>query len=201
MAEAEPVLRPLDFDPFEPASVLDAEILLTEPQAEMWTTVAMGREANCSYNQCFAFEFHGPLRIDSLHAALDQLVARHEALRVVFARTGTSQTIRSPFSVELPLHDWSSLDPDERGRRLEKLVDQECETPFDLAEGPLVRAFIVRESADHHRFVLTVHHIVCDGWSSSVLFADLGPSTWRTAQGFRHNSARQRPIGTMSSSR
>jgi hypothetical protein len=46
--------------------------------------------------------------------------------------------------------------------------------PFDLADGPLIRAFVVRETADRHHLVLTVHHIVCDGWSSSVLFADMG---------------------------
>ena len=51
---------------------------------------------------------------------------------------------------------------------------RECDTPFDLAEGPLVRALVVRESAERHVFVLTAHHIVCDGWSSSVLFSDLG---------------------------
>ena len=46
----------------------------------MWTAAAMGREANCSYNQCFAFTFDGPLRVESLRAALDQVVARHDAI-------------------------------------------------------------------------------------------------------------------------
>ena len=54
----------------------------------------------------------GPLRIESLRAALDQVVARHDALRVVIAPDGASQTIRPPFSVELPLTDLSDLDPD-----------------------------------------------------------------------------------------
>jgi amino acid adenylation domain-containing protein len=172
MADPHPGLQPVDFDPFAPAR--QARLPLTEPQAEMWAAAAMGREANCSYNQCFAFALHGPLRIDSLRAAVDQVIGRHEALRAVIAPNGTGQELRPPFSVQMPLVDLSELGPAERDRDIEALLEQECETPFDLAEGPLIRAFVVRESADRHRFVVTVHHIVCDGWSSSVLFADLG---------------------------
>jgi len=168
------VLRPVDFDPFAPALPRERRAALTEPQQEMWTAAIMSREANCSYNQCFAFELHGPLRVESLRAALDQVVARHDALRVVMAPDGTSQTLRPPFSMELPLIDLSTLEPAARRREYEERLEKECETPFDLAEGPLARAFVVRESAERHRFVVTVHHIVCDGWSSSVLFSDLG---------------------------
>jgi amino acid adenylation domain-containing protein/FkbM family methyltransferase len=140
----------------------------------MWTAAAMGNEANCSYNQCFAFTFDGPLRVESLRVALDQVVARHEGLRVVISPDGSSQTIRPPFSVEVPLLDLSDLDIEARRGEIGRLLEREGKTPFELAEGPLVRAFVVRESAERHTFVLTVHHIVCDGWSSSVLFSDLG---------------------------
>ena len=170
----ENAFRPVDFDPFVPASERVAPLPLTEAQAELWTATAMGREANCSYNQCFAFELRGPLRVESLRVALDGVVRRHEALRTVIAPDGASQTVQPPFAVELPLVDVSELGSDERGHELERLLDLECETPFDLATGPLLRAFVLREGADAHRFVLTVHHIVCDGWSSSVLFSDLG---------------------------
>jgi amino acid adenylation domain-containing protein len=174
VAESRPVLRPVDFDPFATVATREVRLPLTEPQSEMWTAAAMSREANCSYNQCFAFTFQGPLRVESLRAALDQVVARHDALRAVIASDGAGQTLRPPFSVEMPLTDMSNLGSDARDREWGRLLQQECETPFDLAEGPLVRAFAVRESAEQHRFVLTAHHIVCDGWSSAVLFSDLG---------------------------
>ena len=173
-AGAQPVLRPVDFDPFATPSAREVRLPLTEPQGEMWTAAAMAREANCSYNQCFASTFEGPLRVESLNAALNQVVARHEGLRVVIAQDGSGQTVTPPFSVEVPLIDLSGLDPDTRRQEFEGLLERECETPFDLAEGPLVRALVVRESLDRHRFILTAHHIVCDGWSSSVLFSDLG---------------------------
>ncbi len=174
MADAHPVLQPVDFDPFAPASARQVRLPLTEPQAEMWTAAAMSREANCSYNQCFALELRGALRIESLRAALDQVVARHEALRAVIDHDGTGIELRPPFAVQMPLVDLSALDPAGQEREIEALLEQECETPFDLAEGPLIRALVARESADRHRLILTVHHIVCDGWSSSVLFSDLG---------------------------
>jgi amino acid adenylation domain-containing protein len=174
VGDGHPELRPVDFDPFAPTPADEPRLPLTEPQAEMWTAAAMSREANCSYNQCFALDLHGPLRIESLRAALDQVVVRHDALRVVIAPDGTGLEIRPPFSVPLPLVDLSELDPAAREREIERLLEHECEAPFDLAEGPLIRATVAREAADRHRFVLTVHHIVCDGWSSSVLFSDLG---------------------------
>ena len=171
-APAQPVLRPVDFDPF--ASEREPSLPLTEPQAEMWAAAAMGPEANCSYNQCFALELVGRLRVDSLRTALDRVIARHDGLRAVFAPDGRSQTIRAPFGLELPLVDLSALEPAARAAELEALLEREGNTPFDLAEGPLLRALVVRESADRHRFVLTTHHIVCDGWSSMVMFSDLG---------------------------
>ena len=175
MADGSHVLRPVDFDPFATAPTgRQAHLPLTEPQAEMWTAAAMGPEANFVYNQCFSLELHGALRVESLRAALDQLVARHDALRVVITPNGKSQEIRTPFSVEMPLVDLSELDSVGRERRIQELLDRESWTPFDLAKGPLIRASVVRESHDRHRFILTVHHIVCDGWSSTVLFTDLG---------------------------
>ena len=174
MADKSPILRPVDFDPFAPATENEVRLALTEPQAEMWTAAAMARGANCSYNQCFAFELDGPLRVESLQAALRRVLDRHEGLRATIAENGEVQVIRPRFSPELPLLDLSSLEPAERTRAIDALLERETETPFDLAEGPLLRAFVVRESAERHRFVLTVHHIVCDGWSSSVLFSELG---------------------------
>jgi amino acid adenylation domain-containing protein len=174
VADERPNLRPVDFDPFAPVADREGRIPLTEAQREMWTAASMSDEANCSYNQCFALTLDGPLRVDSLRVALDQVVARHEALRTVVSGDGLEQRLNAPFSLDVPELDLSSAEPEARAQELERILKRECDTPFDLSAGPLIRALVVRESTSRHVLVLTVHHIVCDGWSSSVLFSDLG---------------------------
>ena len=62
--------------------------------------------------------------------------------------TARGQTMRPPFAVELPLIDLSDARSGGAASvRSTRLLERECETPFDLAEGPLIRAFVVRESA------------------------------------------------------
>jgi amino acid adenylation domain-containing protein len=168
------VLRPVDFDPFAAQSDTAAVLPLTEPQGEMCAAAAMAVESNCSYNQCFAFALRGPLDVESLRTALGQALERHEALRAALAADGASQSLQPPAPLPLPVKDLSALDAAARAQEIERLLHAECVTPFDLASGPLLRGFVVREGEERHRFVLTVHHIVCDGWSSSVLFSDLG---------------------------
>ena len=99
MADAEAGMRPVDFDPFEPASAREVRLTLTEPQDEMWTAAAMSREANCSYNQCFAFTFHGPLARRVACARRSTRSSRGMTrLRAVIAPDGASQTIRPRLS-------------------------------------------------------------------------------------------------------
>jgi amino acid adenylation domain-containing protein len=166
-------LTPVDFDPFAEVSA-DVLLPLTEAQQEMWTACAMGAEASCSYNQCFPLRLAGPLDVAALDAALGRLVARHAALRVTISADGESQTVRAEVPVALPLVDLSSSAAAERDAEVLRLVDLETHTPFDLVNGPLLRATLVREEPSRHLLIVTAHHIVCDGWSSSILVRDLG---------------------------
>ncbi|WP_433273364.1 non-ribosomal peptide synthase/polyketide synthase [Actinosynnema sp. CS-041913] len=108
-----------------------------------------------------ALRLHGPVDVDALRRAVDGLVVRHESLRTTFA--DDVQVIGEPFAVPLAVEEGS----------WEAVLRQEAETPFDLREGPLVRARLVRVADDDHVFVLTLHHIVTDGWSTGVLARDL----------------------------
>ena len=119
---AEHSLTPVDFDPFEPVAAREVRLPLTEPQAEMWTAAIMSDDANCSYNQCFVFTLDGPLRVESLRAALEQVVALHDGLRAVIAGDGSGQTILPPFAFELPVLDLSALDRQVQQRELEAVV-------------------------------------------------------------------------------
>jgi amino acid adenylation domain-containing protein len=169
----EPKLSPVDFDPFghEPAA---SRLPLTDAQQEMWAACAMGAEASCSYNQCFPLRLSGELQPEALHAALQHLVLRHEALRVVFDPDGEHQTVLPSMVIDLPRIDLSGRSDEQREAEIARLLEAEATTPFDLERGPLLRARLVRETHDRHVLIMTAHHIVCDGWSSGILLHDLG---------------------------
>ena len=105
--------------------------------------------------------------------ALNVVIGRHSALRTTFSEDAITQRIQSSLEVTIPVHDLGELPPSERRASLESIVDEETSKPFDLATGPLLRSHLIHESVDLYYLVLTVHHIICDGWSSTVLFSDL----------------------------
>jgi hypothetical protein len=108
--------------------------------------------------------------------SLDRIVARHEALRTSFPdggwRAGPAHRPVEESGFRLVEHDLrASADAEDELRRL---VQDEASAPFDLARGPLVRGRLVRMAADDHALLLTMHHIVSDGWSMGVLYRELG---------------------------
>lgn len=150
------------------------DIPLAEGQQEIWLATQLGADASRAFNLASTLHLRGALRADALQEALRQLVQRHEALRAVPSGDGQSQRILPKLEIELPVVDLSALASDERDRRLAELKDAEVETAFDLVHGPLVRARLAKLAPDDHFFVITAHHMVCDGWSCGVLLRDLG---------------------------
>ncbi|MFE9746688.1 non-ribosomal peptide synthase/polyketide synthase [Saccharothrix saharensis] len=109
-----------------------------------------------------ALRLRGPLDPDVLRRALNGLVARHESLRTTF--DDDAQLVHEPYEVPLVVEDGA----------WEAVLLEEVGTPFHLREGPLFRARLVRVAPEEHVLVLTLHHIVTDGWSTGVLARDLG---------------------------
>ncbi|HEY4341753.1 MAG TPA: condensation domain-containing protein, partial [Steroidobacteraceae bacterium] len=166
------MLQPVDFDPFaEPAG---ETFPLSEQQREMRAVTLMGDDANCAYNQCFALRLRGPLSEQSLRNALRQVVERHEALRLRIDGDAEEQEVLAGVEIALPLVDLSEADATQRETAISELLDRETRTAFDLTVAPLWRAQLIREAPDLHRLIFTAHHIVADGWSSAVIFGDLG---------------------------
>ena len=172
MADMSPSLQAVDFDPFAEATPA-AALALTDAQREMHAAVQMGIQASCAYNQCFVLRLRGPLSLQSMEQALAQVIQRHEALRVRIAADGEEQEIVETVETALPLVDLSELAEAERDAAIVQLIDHETHTPFDLSSAPLWRAQLVREQADLHRLIFNAHHLICDGWSSAVVFNDL----------------------------
>jgi acyl transferase domain-containing protein len=130
---------------------------------------------NPSYNIPTAVRLEGRLDLLALQRALDELIRRHEALRTTFgSEDGVPHQVIAPrLELILPLEDLSSLEGEERARLAELRIREQAEAPFDLAHGPLIRARLLRLSEREHNLLLTVHHIIADGWSVRILIREL----------------------------
>lgn len=127
-----------------------------------------------AYTLAPARRFRGPFDRAALDAALTDLVARHESLRMTFrtTETGTAEVRVAepgPFAAQY-LDAGTDRDPQARAAaELGALIAE----PFDLQAGPLLRALVVRIAEDDHVLALVMHHIICDGWSIDLLNREL----------------------------
>ena len=162
----------VDYDPFAGAT-LARVVPATAPQREVWLASMLEPEASLAYNESVSLRLHGELDAQALRAALQQLVDRHEALRATFGNDGSELLIAERQELACPLRDLSWLGPDEQQADVAAALRRAVTEPFDLANGPLVRAELLRLSPQEHLLVFTAHHIVCDGWSFGVIVRDL----------------------------
>ena len=123
------------------------------------------------YNIPMALQLAGVLNKDALQQCLETLVRRHESLRTTFAVDNGEavQIIHEPSSLHLDIIDLSAFSEEERRQEAERLKQEEALRPFDLLEGPLFRACILRLAEDEHVLLVTLHHIISDGWSQAIL--------------------------------
>ncbi|WP_269856944.1 non-ribosomal peptide synthase/polyketide synthase [Streptomyces sp. RPT161] len=143
-------------------------------QQRLWFLAEFAPDS-AEYVTALAMRLRGELDTGALTAALRALVARHESLRTTFDTVDGHgvQIVHRPQEVPLPLHDLSGQPAVDRAERLEQLLATERARQFDLRRGPLLCAGLVRLADDDHVLTLTLHHIVTDGWSTSVLTGDL----------------------------
>ncbi|WP_328733067.1 non-ribosomal peptide synthase/polyketide synthase [Streptomyces caniferus] len=147
---------------------------LSFAQQRLWFLDAFA-PGSTEYITPLALRLRGRLDTAALGAALTALAARHESLRTTFdSEDGQGiQVVHPPQDVPLPLRDLSALPAGERTAQLERLLAEDRTCPFDLRQGPLLRAQLVRLADDDHVLTLTLHHIITDGWSTAVLTGDL----------------------------
>ncbi|HEX5725480.1 MAG TPA: condensation domain-containing protein, partial [Longimicrobiaceae bacterium] len=128
-----------------------------------------------TYNIPAAWRLGGALDEAALERALGEVVRRHEALRTVLAEAdGSPVQVIAPFGgFALPVEDLSGLGETDREAAVRRRVREEARRAFDLSAGPLFRAALLRLGAEDHVLLLSMHHIVSDGWSMGVLFREL----------------------------
>jgi len=112
----------------------------------------------------------------ALEAAVRQIAHRHECLRTTFEEhEGTpSQVIHRDCEITVSVADLAVPAEEERENQLKALLRHQTRLPFDLSTGPLLRISLARMAPGEHVLVLTMHHIISDGWSLGILFGELG---------------------------
>ncbi|MGA4295062.1 amino acid adenylation domain-containing protein, partial [Ralstonia nicotianae] len=147
---------------------------LSFAQQRLWFLAQMegGSEA---YHIPAGLRLKGELDEDALRRSLDRIVARHEALRTRFvAEDGQAVQLIVPADVGLTL-EWVDLSTEAvPEHQLGLLAEAEARAPFDLEQGPLIRGRLVKLGEQEHVLLITMHHIVSDGWSQGVLARELG---------------------------
>jgi amino acid adenylation domain-containing protein len=152
----------------------DQTLPLSFAQQRLWFIDQL--EPNSSlYNIPVAVRLTGSLDIPALERTLSEIVRRHEVLRTTFtqAETRPRQVINPAMSIKLPVTDLRELTDEEREAEVTRLASEEAHRPFDLSGGPLLRVELLKLSDDEHVALLTMHHIVSDGWSMGVLVREI----------------------------
>ncbi|MFE0458773.1 amino acid adenylation domain-containing protein [Kitasatospora sp. NPDC058965] len=161
---------PVQVVPARPAGTVPP---LSSGQERLWFMEQFA-PGGSAYALAPARRLHGPLDRAALDAALTDLVARHEALRMAFVTTldGTAEVrVAEPWPVTAEFTDLTGAAAP--ATRAAELISARAAEPFDLAAGPLLRVLLLRLGAEEHVLALVLHHIVADGWSVDLLQREL----------------------------
>ena len=152
-----------------PSYPRDGYLPLSYSQERLWFLDQL-EPGNYAYNMPAAIRLKGELNLTCFEQALNEILARHEVLRTNFDMVGEKpiQIIAPRKSLPLTLIDLSGLSPEEQAAEAKRLTEEDAKLPFDLRADLLIRATLVKLNLDDHIFILTLHHIISDGWSITV---------------------------------
>ncbi|HEX2204790.1 MAG TPA: amino acid adenylation domain-containing protein [Longimicrobium sp.] len=147
---------------------------LSFPQERLWVADQL-TGGGATYVVPTGIRIRGALDAGALARAVAEIVRRHDALRTTFAEADDEpvQVVHPYSGFDLPVIDLTAVSPGERDAALDAWAEEEAAHPFDLAAGPLFRARLVRLADDDHALLVSLHHVVADGWSLAVLFREL----------------------------
>ncbi|SOB88724.1 non-ribosomal peptide synthetase [Streptomyces sp. 1331.2] len=157
---------------------------LSPAQSRLWL-LSMLNEGSPEFNVTLAWRIRGPLDTTLLRRSLATVVARHDPLRTRFPTTGsaTVQLVEPEADVPWRTDDIRAVPADAREEALSQAVREEALTPFALDTAPLLRARAVQLADDDLAVVLTLHHLITDGWSTGILVDEWGTAYHALAAG------------------
>jgi amino acid adenylation domain-containing protein len=162
----------IQFNPFSPE--IERVIYTTNSQQEIWTDCIFGgSDANKAYNLSVSIKFKGNLVLDTFEQAVQTLIQRHEALRASFSPDGRFMCFYTNVTFEITHNDFSTLPTIEKELSIDRFVKQEVNALFDLVNGPVFRASVLKIDDYEYLVTLTIHHIIGDGLSIDIILEEL----------------------------
>ncbi|HEY0079201.1 MAG TPA: amino acid adenylation domain-containing protein [Pyrinomonadaceae bacterium] len=151
-----------------------AALPLSFAQQRLWF-LQQWEQASAAYNVPAAVRLLGRLDVAALERSIEAILNRHEALRTTFKDVDGQpvQVVGLQREWSMPKVDLSALPESAREAEAMRLAAEEAQRLFNLSEGPLLRASLLRLSDEEHVLLLTMHHIVSDGWSIGILIREL----------------------------
>jgi amino acid adenylation domain-containing protein/FkbM family methyltransferase len=152
----------------------DEALPLSFAQQRLWFIHQLSPESTI-YNIPYAVRLTGDLDVAALEQAFVEIVRRHEVLRTTFSTVDgqPAQVIAESVAPALKKIDLGEMPEREREEELQRLVKEAAQQPFDLAQGPLLRATLVELSERQHVLLCVMDHIVSDGWSTAIFIREM----------------------------
>jgi amino acid adenylation domain-containing protein len=147
---------------------------LSFAQSRLWFLSQLEGES-ATYNMPEPLRLIGSLNVAALEMAVQEIVRRHEVLRTTFKMVNGSpvQVITDASTVTIPVVNLQHLPEEEQSAQVQQLAIAESQQPFNLSNAPLLRVTLLRLEEQSHILLLTMHHIVSDGWSMGVFIDEL----------------------------
>ncbi|HKG23636.1 MAG TPA: amino acid adenylation domain-containing protein, partial [Blastocatellia bacterium] len=160
------------------------DLRLSFAQERLWFLDQMSPGSSL-YNVAGAVRIDGPLHVEALGLSFNEVIRRHESLRTSFAVKGGSpvQVVMPEADFVMPVIDVRQLGESKREGEAARLASEDVRKPFDLSDGPLLRASLIRLGDHEFILLLTMHHIISDGWSIGVLTRELSAAYARHRAG------------------
>lgn len=162
----------VDFDPFRGGEI-SRKAPSTEPQREILAAALLDEVANTAYNEAISMRVTGPLEPAAVESALRRIIDRHDALRMTFTPAGTEVCVTDDNDFQLEVRDLCDQSASAQEESIQALWLELANTPMNLIDGPLLRAVWLKLGEDSAELLMSVHHVVCDGWSYYVILDEL----------------------------
>ncbi|MCT7967811.1 amino acid adenylation domain-containing protein [Laspinema sp. D1] len=159
----------------------NTDLPLSFSQQRLWFLHQLDSQ-NPFYNESCQFQIIGVLNVAALEQTINEIIRRHEALRTIFTALDELpiQRILPSLTINLSVRDLQDL----REAEVQKIITREARQPFDLNKPPLLRFSLLRLGSEYHLLILTLHHIIIDGWSMGILIEELSALYQAFSTGF-----------------